>query len=559
MRFTATSFAAIAMTMLSYAMPSTLSAAAAQDSIQTGDGLIMLRADMPDQVRVGEQFTYSVNVTNSSDNVVLHDIKLKQKKAKGFTVESVSMKSDSQKSNEDKSESKEKTSDSNGSSEMTISVLNPGQSKTFDVKATADSEGQLKSCLEIASYKPAICLTSEVVKPQLELTKTAPKKADRCNVIELEYTLTNGGSGDVGAIVITDDLGDGLATIEGNQSLKFDVDGLKAGDSRKFVANVYARKPGTFSSRAMAKAKQSDLKSRSKQTETEVIAADLNVNLTGSSRIYGDQLAQFNAKVTNTGNTEASDVRVTVMWPRDANLADMSEVSKQKSDKKSSDSSSPKGEPTVATENKGNNGDESSSGNSNQNNEMQMSERTFAIENLAAGQTATFDYAIRPGNLGKIPTKVKARYVCTVDAAQDQSKAKSESISMAMVTAKVVRLPALQVVILDDEDPVANGGEVVYTARVWNEGDAKDENVQLVVQLPEELEFVKAEGPTEHSKDGSSIKFDSIKTLNAGDRKDYKVTAKATADASVRVKAELTSDMLNQKIVSEEPTQLFKQ
>ncbi len=38
--------------------------------------------------------------------------------------------------------------------------------------------------------------------------------------------------------------------IEGNSTLKFDVDGLKAGDTREFVARVYATRAGAFSSRA---------------------------------------------------------------------------------------------------------------------------------------------------------------------------------------------------------------------------------------------------------------------------------------------------------------------
>ena len=129
--------------------------------------------------------------------------------------------------------------------------------------------------MEVVNYKPAVCLVGRAVKPELKLTKVAPKRANRCDVIELEYTVTNDGSGNVGDITITDSLGDGLATIDGDTELKFVVDGLEAGDSRRFVSRVYAQRNGTFSSRATAKS--GGLQSRSKKTETRVVAAELDV------------------------------------------------------------------------------------------------------------------------------------------------------------------------------------------------------------------------------------------------------------------------------------------
>lgn len=55
---------------------------------------------------------------------------------------------------------------------------NPGEIRTLVVRAAADKEGELKSCLELTSYTPALCLTSRVVKPELEIVKTAPEEAN---------------------------------------------------------------------------------------------------------------------------------------------------------------------------------------------------------------------------------------------------------------------------------------------------------------------------------------------------------------------------------------------
>lgn len=535
----------------------------AEQSMQTGDGLLMIKADMPPQARVGASFTYSVEVMNASDNVTLHDIELKQRKAKGFTVEAVSLKGEEKSSEGDRTEvnrsaanAKDQSKDkSEGKSrKMKISTLKPGDRRQFIVTATADEEGELRSCLEIASYTPAICLVSQVVKPELELTKMAPQEANRCSVIELTYKVKNGGSGDVGKFTITDALGEGLATIEGNNELSFPVDGLAAGETREFVARVYAQRPGEFSSRAMAKAENSDLKSRSKETTTKVITAELGAKVDGPSRIYGDDLAEFTATITNTGNVAADSVNVTVSWPRTANLADMGDYAIMQS-KKSSKSSSQQSqtEPTMANK--------QASSKSNERGEstgIQMQSESFVIDRLEAGKTAEFSYAVRTDNLSELPTRVEARYVCTVDAADDQTKSTNKVTAMAMARVKVVRLPALQLAVVDDEDPVRNGSKVRYTINVWNEGDAPDENVRLVAKLPNNLIFDSADGPTKVNNEAGKITFEPIASMQPGDRAEFTVTAKPSGTGNARFEAALTSKMLQSEVIGEEPTRLFE-
>ncbi|TWT74248.1 DUF11 domain-containing protein [Allorhodopirellula solitaria] len=546
---------------------------------RTGDGLLSLQADMPQQTHAGESFEYTVTVSNSSDNMTLHDVVLKHRKAEGLTVESVSKQSNatnSSQSEENGSDEQEKSGDqsqkakesqngkNNKPKQLKISALKPGESQTFVVKATADKEGDLKSCLEIASYTPAVCLTTTVVKPELELTKKAPKTADRCNVIEIVYSIKNGGSGDVGAMTISDKLGNGLETIDGENSLKFVVDGLSAGDTRSFKARVFATKAGSFSSRATAKATDSDLQSRSKKTTTKVSAADLAVRINGPKKIQGEKTAQFTATVRNTGNVDATDVDVTVMWPEQASLANLGDVSKKKASKQGDESKSDQQQPTLAKSGDGNSAGDSdkqgsNEGDNSKSNATKMAKQSFTIDSLAAGETAQFQYTVQPNDVEKLATKVEALYICDVDAATDREQASAKTTAVAMASVEVVRLPALQIMIIDSDDPVANGDEVTYTARVWNEGDAADSNVQLEMEIPDGLEFVSANGPTEFNQDGGVVTFDAIKSMKAGQREDYKLVAKASGSGSVKVKANLSSKTLDESVSSEEPTELFSE
>lgn len=563
-----------------------------QSEANLSDGPLSLNASMPSEVRTGESFEYEIQVQNKSDNIALHQIVLSQAKAKGFSVESMKLesemdknkkksgknnkskqknKSDKQSSNKSSSKasgnsdsSQQNQSDSKESSdsagEITIKKLMPGQSDTVMVKATADKEGSLKACLEIKSYKPAICLTSQVVKPDLELTKKAPEKSNICKMIELQYTVKNNGSGDVGKFEIVDKLGKGLSTIEGKDKLSFDIDGLTAGETRQFVARVYAKNSGTFSSRATAKAKNSDLKSRSSETTTKVVATELDVRVNGPNKIYNEEPVTFNAEVTNTGNAPANDVQLTVQWPDAVSFVDMSDPEISKSDESSSDDSdnqsSTSGEPTVASSGSAS-ASSSKSGKSNKKSDMEMTSEEMSISQLKPGETATFSYTVRPGDADEIPTRVKAMAICAVDQAQDESAARSKTTATAMARTKVQRLPAMQLLVVDDEDPVPNGSNVTYTIRVWNEGDAPAKNVQLTAKLPEGLQFKEADGPTDATSEGQTVSFGELKTVEAGDRLDYRLTATSKGSGSVLLEVELESESLDKNVKSDEPTRLY--
>lgn len=60
------------------------------------DRILQIQAEMPEEIRVGEQFTYRVTVTNTSDSMTIHDVKLKQADAEGFTIESASLEGEEQ-------------------------------------------------------------------------------------------------------------------------------------------------------------------------------------------------------------------------------------------------------------------------------------------------------------------------------------------------------------------------------------------------------------------------------------------------------------------------------
>lgn len=601
-------------------------------SIRTGDGMLAIEANLPEQVRIGEQFTYDVTVQNATDNVTLHDIELRHADQSSLTIESIAQQDQgdqkklatdnqdaaaksSQQNSDNKRPSDEPQSrfanpanqrqsadgfDGNSSSDqaLTIQALQPGESQTFHVTASVDQEGPVKACLMITHYRPSICLQTTAIKPELKITKQSPQRNQLCEVIELVYTVTNDGTGAVGKFEIRDDLSDGLRTIDDQETLAFAVDQLKGGDTRKFVARVYATKTGEFRSRAYAKAVDSDLSARSENVGPEIVGAQLQVDVQGRNAVPSETPAVFTATVRNTGQAVAENIQVAVHIPENANLHRISDVQLRQRDpsqlatdrqsgqtrrsqyrgqvQESSDqpASQPNAEQSAVerltrgrrsaqqsqAQPKQTAGNASTkSGNAaDQKTETQAAMRAeeFSIESLEPGQSAQFDYVLTARNQDRIETMVIARSICNFDGNQDVAyDATSEDTATA--STRIIRLPGLQVYTLDDADPAKVGSPITYTIRVKNEGEAPDQNIQITATLPEQLKLDNADGPTESQHEGSTITFQPIDQLNPGEEAEYTLTATVQSAGAAQLKVELVSQSFTSPVETSEPTQLF--
>lgn len=399
----------------------------------------------------------------------------------------------------------------------------------------------------------------------------------------MKYTVTNAGTGDIEKFSVVDDLPEGLVTIEGSKNLDFAVDGLEAGQTRAFEARLLATRAGEFSSHAVAKAANFDLQARSANTSTRVRAAELNAEIEGPRSIYSGQPATFVGRVTNTGDFAANDVRVSVRWPAQAQLARLTDPRMEAADQNRNRPQGSNGEnetnpdngsqPQVIKdiqnantgqdqENQSNaqNQNQDQNRGNDQNNkisDVRMDEEQFVIGTLEPNQTATFEYVVQPYEMSQISTEIVAQYACDLGDAYELEQVKTATMARATANAEVIRLAALRVLAVDDRDPVQQGQEVTYTVIVTNQGDAPDSKVEIRAELPEGLEFVRANGPTEHRQEGARVIFEPLDTLGPGDDIRYTVTAKVKGDGDIVFKAFLNSESLRTEVASEEPTRLF--
>lgn len=547
------------------------------------DQVLSLRVKAPEQARASQTFEYEIIVENTSNNVAVRNVKLKQTAAKKFSVESATRKKSTPESGsqadqqDDASENEQTSSDESQSDEQAnedqkqsgqqqksgsqttwvIKELMPGQSETIRVKASSDQEGEGKACISIVHFEPSICVPIRFVKPELDLVKKAPEKANLCEPFRIIYTVKNTGSGDPGAFEIRDTLGEGLMTETGEQKLSFTVDGLPGGETRRFAATVMAKKQGTFKSRAVAVVSK-DNKTRSKQSTTKVIGPDVAVKIEGPSKVYIDQPFQYTVYVANNGNAPATGAELKLHYPSILSVADSG--SPRKSDKKAGEIGGQSGsnqQPTAAAQIDGQSQSDQSSSQqvSLESDQFNAESVDWDLGALKPGEVRKVNVTFRTDRDGKLPMKAVAVFDCSTADELDNFQAQATALAQA----RVVALPALMVAMIDEEDSVPVGDEVVYVISVKNQGQAPDKDIEVTVNLPQQLEYVDASGPTKATADGQTVTFEPVKTLGAGEAANWELRVKAKKEGQVRTKLELKSQMLEQAVQTAEPTRVLPQ
>lgn len=172
------------------------------------------------------------------------------------------------------------------------------------------------------------------------------------------------------------------------------------------------------------------------------------------------------------------------------------------------------------------------------------SEATWQVGELLAGQNKVFTYdavAICPG-----PSTHQVKAVGSRD-----------TVAMAAMKTVVEGIPALRMEMVDSVDPIEKGAITTYDVKLTNTGTKADHQVVLECQLPAELAFVSANGPTAYRLEGSTVRFDPIATLAPKTETVYRVTVKAVASGDLRFKATASTAGLSKPVTKDESTRVY--
>jgi uncharacterized repeat protein (TIGR01451 family) len=272
--------------------------AAAAPGEWTG-GLIRLSKRMPADVSVGEEFMYELTpaAANSAGNVIVTD----RVPAGAAYVRS------------------EPTAQVQGDRLLwNLGDLDAGQSVPIKVWLKAERVGQLTSCAAVAA-EPRICSVTTVGKPGLALTKTGPALIRLGDDVSYMITVSNNGSAIAKNVVVTDQVPEGLRDESGKSELVFNVGDLAPNQSKQFPVTLKSTdKRGQVTNVAVAKSSNAgEVKA---EAATTMALVSLKITKEGPERQLVGKAASYKIVVTNDGDVDMNDLKVTDVAPEQCSI-----------------------------------------------------------------------------------------------------------------------------------------------------------------------------------------------------------------------------------------------
>ena len=273
---------------------------------------------------------------------------------------------------------------------------------------------------------------------------------------------------------------------------------------------------------------------------TKVIAPDLQLAVTGPRICYLHKPLAYTITITNTGNASAKNVNITNIIP--ANLDYISSTPPRKvgislpNDSLFKDGIAQHAafKPAVGE---------------------RLSTLTWKLEEVAPQQKVEIKLDLRAKEKGRC--RNTAKLFCDTDLPPTVMPLE------AWAETDIIGIPAMHISTYDTEDPVEVGKHTIYVIEILNEGTAPCTNIKIESKIPEEMEFVSAEGPTPF-KAGTvteplfQVSFEPVPILQSGDKLIYKINCKAIQPGSAKHAATLTYDQFENPITDEEGTSVYK-
>lgn len=384
-----------------------------------------------------------------------------------------------------------------------LGTMDAGTQATIAVQVRATRTGRFNNCAEVTAAQDLAaqdCAETVVTAPALAIKKECPAEVVICDPITYTFVVTNSGDGPATNVQINDQLPDGLTTEDGKTSITVNVGDLGAGQSKRFTGNVKASRPGRYENTVTATGDRG--LSAEATCVTVVRQPVLEVTKTGPNERFIGRPIPFEITVTNTGDIAATDTVLTDPVPAGAEFVEASD-----------------------------NGRFADGG---------VTWNLGTLEPNASRRVTITLKSMRPGEIRNVAT---AKAYC------------AQATADAMTPVKGVS--AIRLEVIDEPDPIEVGGKTTYTVEVLNQGSVSDTNIVIVCELPDEQDFVSADGPTDSTVDGKTVRFAPFPVLEPQQKIVYRVVVEATATNDVRFQASLTSDMLTSPVEETESTHIY--
>lgn len=360
--------------------------------------------------------------------------------------------------------------------------------------------GSIRNCAMV-ECTPFCCVSTEIGQPVLRVEKCGPECAEVGDCITFDITVTNEGDFVARGVVLKDYVPRGLRHASGSDVVCMDIGDLCPCETRSYSITFEVCERGEHCNEATVEGCNGC--SDSARACVNVVQPGLDVTKTGPEEQFVDKVATYEIVVRNTGDVDLTDVRVTDTFDNGLDL--------------------------VSAEGA----------------ECFGNSVTWTLDCLRAGESVTLMVELTARCPGMYCDHVSVSAACEDLCAEDDACTCWKGYA------------ALCLEVCDSCDPLIVGEETTYNIRITNQGTAEDTNVSIAVTFPEELEPVRATGPTKNTAVGNKVSFAPIDVLLPGQQKEYRIVGKAISVGDARLEVELNSDYLDGPVTEQESTHVY--
>jgi len=382
-----------------------------------------------------------------------------------------------------------------------LGTLKPGDETTLEVQLLPVSEGEIGSVASVRFSSDASVKT-HATRPELAVSVTAPPQVLIGQRLMLRIKVSNPGTGVATGVVLEERVPEGLAH-EAGAEIEYEIGNLNPNESRELELELTAVKPGSMMNMLVVRG-EGNLIAEDRR-ELEIVAPALEVALSGAKRRFLDRPATYTVSVSNPGTAPAKGVELVTYLPK---------------------------------------GLEFISANNSGQYDPQTGAVYWLLEELPPQQTGSVTLTTLATEAGEQVLRIEGT------AQQGVSVKQEQPIVIEGVAAILFQLA-------DVNDPIEVGSETTYEIHVINQGSKAASNVQIAAELPGELMFQTAEGPTRFRLEGQRVVFESLPSLAPKADTTYRVKVQGQAPGDLRLRVLLLTDEMRTPVTKEESTQVF--
>ncbi len=378
-----------------------------------------------------------------------------------------------------------------------------GAEQMLTIELIPESEGEIGSVASV-NFAAQASVRTISTQPKLLVKQLLEPLVLGGDSVKIIIDVSNTGTGTARGVRLEEDVPQNMRHASGAKVLELSVGDLAPGESQKFSIELTAVTAGKVANTLRAIAENSIANESS--SPIEVISPKLQIGVEGPKLRYLERQATYTASITNTGTAIATNVDLIVYLPSGLQF----------------NSAENRGEYIP-----------------NQHAVM------WQLAELAAGQTAATKVTVLPVEEGDFVLRMQA----TADSIRAEAVEKP---------VRVEGQSELAFSIEDDNDPIETDGKTTYVVKIVNTGTRVDNDVQLLIDLPDGASVEQVDAPVNYQVTQRAIQFSPIAQMKSKDQQTIRIVVRHSREGTHVLRAQLKSKLRPGAVIKEESTQVYR-